>query len=327
MPRSWRARASATSRSTATARGQQAGRDRAGDLARRLQHRQQQSRWPRACQRVWRWPRGNHSTIRRPRPPSSAAGSNLASSAREPIFALEPSPSFPRRQRLPATRDPSRSAYPPAPSRRPRRYYNFYGEWQLSDALPLCNERPHYQHDTMYGGEAHLFHVLDSHYNVPRWVIGPSPGNENGWAFCESDARYPQEISGEWISWDGVSWHSTATLRFIVPDEGAEDDESDYGEEAALESLYIGTDGEAAAERQQPASRAADGAGVGGSSSSTSLEIEPPSARAGSVRLTRPAREAAAEGAAGVDRPRAAARPPPGGGQGPKPASRLCIVM
>ena len=183
----------------------------------------------------------------------------------------------------------------------------------------------------MYGGEAHLFHVLDSHYNVPRWVIGPSPGNENGWAFCESDARYPQEISGEWISWDGVSWHSTATLRFIVPDEGAEDDESDYGEEAALESLYIGTDGEAAAERQQPAGRAADGAGGGGSSSSASLESEPPaSARAGSLRSARPAREAreaAAEGAAGIERAHAAARHAPGGGQGPKPASRLCIVM
>ena len=74
----------------------------------------------------------------------------------------------------------------------------------------------------MYGGEAHLFHVLDSHYNVPRWVIGPSPGNENGWAFCESDARYPQEISGEWISWDGVSWHPTATLRFLVPDHSSQ---------------------------------------------------------------------------------------------------------
>lgn len=138
----------------------------------------------------------------------------------------------------------------------------------------MCNERPHYQHNTMYGGIAHLFHVLDSHYHVPRWVIGPHPGNENGWAFCESDARFPHEIANEWISWDGMSWHSTATLRFTPPAEGADDEvESDYEEEAQLESMYVGQDGEAnGGERpqQQPPPPGGEG---GGSSSNAGAPV------------------------------------------------------
>ena len=35
-------------------------------------------------------------------------------------------------------------------------YWNFYGGWQLSMELPECNARPHYVHNTMYGGQAHL---------------------------------------------------------------------------------------------------------------------------------------------------------------------------
>ncbi len=132
-------------------------------------------------------------------------------------------------------------------------YHNFYGDWEMDDEEPLCNDRPHYKHNTMYGGYAHLFHCMDPHrswrraplppqpclrappqasvsrlssraqaappprpgasrpqlasacsqdhalprvgparhYHVPRWVIGPAPGNENGWAFCESDAATP----------------------------------------------------------------------------------------------------------------------------------------
>eukprot|EP00967_Tisochrysis_lutea_P042975 scaffold51787_cov30-Tisochrysis_lutea.AAC.2 len=47
----------------------------------------------------------------------------------------------------------------------------------------------------MYGGRAHLFHVFDETYRVPRWVIGPVPSNEQGWAFAESDATTPIEVS------------------------------------------------------------------------------------------------------------------------------------
>ena len=72
-------------------------------------------------------------------------------------------------------------------------YHNFYGDWELlldrrsATAAALV-------HNTMYGGHAHLFHTIDPHYHVPRWVIGPAPGNENGWAFCESDAPTPHEV-------------------------------------------------------------------------------------------------------------------------------------
>ena len=34
-------------------------------------------------------------------------------------------------------------------------YHNFYGDWELDDETPLCNDRPHYKHNTMYGGYAH----------------------------------------------------------------------------------------------------------------------------------------------------------------------------
>ena len=57
-------------------------------------------------------------------------------------------------------------------------YHNFYGDWTLSTDEPLCHDRPHYVHNTMYGGFAHLFHVIDPHYHVPRWVIGPAPRRE-----------------------------------------------------------------------------------------------------------------------------------------------------
>lgn len=133
-------------------------------------------------------------------------------------------------------------------------YFNFYGTWQLDAALPQCNERPHYIHNTMYGGQAHLFHCIDPHYHVPRWVLGPAPGNENGWAFCESDAPTPNEVRSIWISWDGEAWHSCPSLRFealppgTMPGTAGEfgEDESDYEEEAALERLFVRDDGEAA---------------------------------------------------------------------------------
>ena len=54
-------------------------------------------------------------------------------------------------------------------------YHNFYGDWLLCDTEPLFNERPHYVHNTMYGGQAHLYHMMDRNYNVPRWVRDDLP--------------------------------------------------------------------------------------------------------------------------------------------------------
>ena len=98
----------------------------------------------------------------------------------------------------------------------------------LTPTLPL----------TRYGGYAHLFHCMDPHYHVPRWVIGPAPGNENGWAFCESDAPTPWENTACWISWDGFEWHTCKNFRF-VPKEHELDglsDEEGFDEEAEMEA-------------------------------------------------------------------------------------------
>jgi hypothetical protein len=79
---------------------------------------------------------------------------------------------------------------------------------------------------------------MDPHYHVPRWVIGPAPGNENGWAFCESDAPTPWENTACWISWDGFEWHTCKNFRF-VPKEHELDglsDEEGFDEEAEMEA-------------------------------------------------------------------------------------------
>ena len=79
---------------------------------------------------------------------------------------------------------------------------------------------------------------MDPHYHVPRWVIGPAPGNENGWAFCESDAPSPWENTACWISWDGFEWHTCKNFRF-VPKEHELDglsDEEGFDEEAEMEA-------------------------------------------------------------------------------------------
>ncbi|KAL3932462.1 MAG: hypothetical protein SGPRY_000692 [Prymnesium sp.] len=117
-------------------------------------------------------------------------------------------------------------------------YHNFYGDWELAENEPICHGRPHYVHNTMYGGYAHLFHTMDPHYNVPRWVIGPAPGNENGWAFCESDAPTPHEAKTTWISWDGFEWHSCKTFRFVAKEhelDGLSDEEDFLDDEEEVE--------------------------------------------------------------------------------------------
>jgi hypothetical protein len=195
-------------------------------------------------------------------------------------------------------------------------YYNFYGDWTMDTELPLCNGRPHYTHHTMYGGRAHLFHCIDQHYHVPRWVLGPSPGNENGWAFCESDAPTPYEVTATWISWDGHEWHSSRALRFVEPpDANADDDESDYEEENELESRFVNESGLATAAGEEGSaqdSAAADetGAqrGASGAPRAASTSLGAPSASA----------RAAGGGAAG------SAQPPRSAGGA---SSSFCTVM
>ena len=121
-------------------------------------------------------------------------------------------------------------------------YHNFYGDWELSQTEPLNNGRPHYVHNTMYGGHAHLFHTIDPHYHVPRWVIGPSPGNENGWAFCESDAPTPHEVNTKWISWDGFEWHSCKDFRYVSKEHELDglSDEEDFLEDDEDDELFTG---------------------------------------------------------------------------------------
>lgn len=56
-------------------------------------------------------------------------------------------------------------------------YDSFRGDWELSIEMPVYNGRPHYTH-TLNGMAtvAHLFHCIDHYHGVPRWVIGPAPG-------------------------------------------------------------------------------------------------------------------------------------------------------
>ncbi|KAL1502908.1 hypothetical protein AB1Y20_010981 [Prymnesium parvum] len=133
----------------------------------------------------------------------------------------------------PAAAEEEEEARPTRPSREPaaRRlvcetrgtsYESFRGEWQLCREAPQFNQRPHYTHAV--GGTpivAHLFHCRDPHHGVPRWVIGPTPGDNNGWGFCESAAMLPTHELPDWNLWDGTSWHSGCDLRFILPDRRA----------------------------------------------------------------------------------------------------------
>ena len=63
----------------------------------------------------------------------------------------------------------------------------------------------------------------------------PSPGNENGWAFCESDANTPWEVTTCWISWDGFEWHTCKSFKYVSKEhelDGLSDDEAESWEAA-----------------------------------------------------------------------------------------------
>ena len=121
-------------------------------------------------------------------------------------------------------------------------YINFFGDWELDEAQPVLNGRPHYTHQTMYGGRAHLYHCLDHNYSALRWVIGAKAGDTSGWAFCESDEFSPHEIDTPWTSWDGFGWHSCSTFNFAA--EGDASAGVGTENEAELERRFVGVDGE-----------------------------------------------------------------------------------
>ena len=37
-------------------------------------------------------------------------------------------------------------------------------------------------------------------------MIGPVPGNENGWGFVDTSATHPEIISEKWMVWMETSW-------------------------------------------------------------------------------------------------------------------------
>ena len=64
--------------------------------------------------------------------------------------------------------------------------HNFEGMWTLAENEEISGGHPHYEHRTPNGQVVHLFHVNSAYGGAPRWVIGPVPGNENGWGFVDT---------------------------------------------------------------------------------------------------------------------------------------------
>ena len=64
--------------------------------------------------------------------------------------------------------------------------HNFEGIWTLAENEEISGGHPHYEHRTPNGQVVHLFHVNSAYGGAPRWVIGPMPGNENGWGFVDT---------------------------------------------------------------------------------------------------------------------------------------------
>ena len=100
--------------------------------------------------------------------------------------------------------------------------HNFEGVWTIVDADPLIDGMPHYTHVTPNGQMVHLFRS----HQYARWVIGPVPGNENGWAFVESSARRPESIDTHefrWFVWMGYQWGQSDFLVFrgCAPDQAS----------------------------------------------------------------------------------------------------------
>ena len=97
--------------------------------------------------------------------------------------------------------------------------HNLGGAWHLSQDEPLIDGAPHYEHlipaqstGQAGGAVAHLYRVQSSMGNIRRWVVGPTPGAEGGWAVAESDAEQPIDAGLSWNVWGNV-WDGQA---FVV---------------------------------------------------------------------------------------------------------------
>ena len=133
--------------------------------------------------------------------------------------------------------------------------HNFEGMWTHGGARRDPGGHPTAEHRTPNGQIVHLFRELCVQ-RAPRSVIGPVPGNENGWGFVDLSATHPELISEKWMVWMETSWEESKRLNFrglengahgdwasmVEEDEEDEEDEDDHegargvqGEEEAIE--------------------------------------------------------------------------------------------
>jgi len=109
--------------------------------------------------------------------------------------------------------------------------HNFEGMWTLADSEEVSGGHPHYEHRTPNGQVVHLFHVHSAYGGAPRWVIGPVPGNENGWGFVDTSASHPEVIAEKWMVWMETSWEESKRLAFRGLEKGATGDWNNFVEE------------------------------------------------------------------------------------------------
>jgi len=109
--------------------------------------------------------------------------------------------------------------------------HNFEGVWSLAEGAEISGGHPHYEHRTPNGQVVHLFHVNSAYGGAPRWVIGPVPGNENGWGFVDTPASHPEIIAEKWMVWMETSWEESKRLVFRGLERGAQGDWSHIVEE------------------------------------------------------------------------------------------------
>ena len=109
--------------------------------------------------------------------------------------------------------------------------HNFEGMWTLAEHEEISGGHPHYEHRTPNGQIVHLFHVNSAYGGAPRWVIGPVPGNENGWGFVDTSATHPELISEKWMVWMETSWEESKRLNFRGLENGAHGDWASMVEE------------------------------------------------------------------------------------------------
>ena len=153
--------------------------------------------------------------------------------------------------------------------------HNFEGVWNLDEAEPTINGRPHYNHTTPDKTTVNLFFVEHETQappgRAPRWMIGPTPGNGvNGWAYADSDAGSPENIIEPWLAWfkETSSW-GEARLGFKERSSALGTDDDEEEEEGAEaeggEGSSPGGAGGSSAKKKKKKKKPA-AAGQGGSS-------------------------------------------------------------